>query len=153
MTVSFARDLVYALTPSAPITNAIGAEMGTKHVAYMDSWGGDCTGTGAACVVNTGNDSDIIGNSLKGYYHDTYFGGFQLDWNKVDPNLNVHVADSTEKCANGSYGYKFAGYAYSKLGGFVNFGYSNDIFVYYCVGDQKLHGYAYHQNVGTVSVE
>ena len=91
--------------------------------------------------VNKSTDSTIIGNYFSGYYYDRVLWFFQLDWS-ADKEQNVRIVDSTIKCSSW-YGYKLGWYAYSKYSGFMDFDYNNDIFVYYCEIDQKLHGYAY----------
>lgn len=101
---------------------------------------------------NKNNDSDVIGNYLRGYYYDSQFGFFKLDWNGVDMMKNVHIISSTDKCGSW-YGYKFSGYAYSDTAGYINFNYDTNNFVYYCEADKKLHGYAYGEQIGFQNFE
>lgn len=108
--------------------------------------------TGTTSYINKDNDSDTIGNYLRGYYYDTQLGFFRLDWNLTDTTKNVRVISSTDKCGTG-YGYKFGGYAYGEAGGYIKFDYNNDIFVYYCESDKKLHGYAYGEHTGFQNFE
>lgn len=112
------------------------------------------TSTGATSYtsyINKDNDSDTIGNYLRGYYYDTQFGFFKLDWS-ADTTKNVRIVSSTDKCSSG-YGYKFSGFASGSTVGFMQFDYSNDIYVYYCEADKKLHGYAYSEHIGFQSFE
>ena len=101
---------------------------------------------------NSENNSTIIWNTLKWYYYDTVHGFFELDWSTTNINQNVRIVSSTPACDTG-YGYKFWGYAYSDTAGFIDFNYSDDIFVYYCEDDQQLHGYAYSKMVGFQNFE
>lgn len=123
---------------------------GSNNSTVWFSTGGASTGT--TSYINKNNDSDIISNYLRGYYYDTQFGFFKLDWNPTDTTKNVRIVSSTDKCGGG-YGYKFAGYAYSEAAGFIKFDYSNDIFVYYCESDKRLHGYAYSEHIGFQNFE
>lgn len=102
--------------------------------------------------MNSGNDSAVIGNYLHGYYYDTQYGFFKLDWSATDPLMNVRVIASTDRCASG-YGYKLSGFAQGIDAGLLNFNYSSDVFVYYCESDGKLHGYAYDVDFGFQSFE
>ncbi len=110
------------------------------------------TSSGTTSYINKNNDSDVIGNYLRGYYYDTQFGYFKLDWNETNANENVHVASSTDKCGTG-YGYKFSGFAQSTTAGFINFNHDVSNFVYYCESDKKLHGWAYSEHLGFQSFE
>jgi hypothetical protein len=106
-------------------------------ISIPSTWG---TG-GTVDYWNAWNNSTIIGNYFKGYYYDSMFWFFELDW--LDGwEENVEIVGSTNKCDSG-YGYKLWGYAYSAYFGFMDFDYSDDIFVYYCVDDNMLHGYSY----------
>ena len=96
--------------------------------------------------MNRGDNSSIIGNYFRGYYYDSVFGFFKMDWSS-NQNQNVRIVSSTSQCSNG-YGYKLGGFAYSTIAGFVDFDYNQNIFVYYCVQDEKLYGYAYSSTVG-----
>ena len=96
--------------------------------------------------VNQWWNSTIIWNYLKGYYFDDKLGYFKLDWSTTTSE-NVRFVSSTEKCWT-SYGYKLWGYAYSNYFWFMDFDFDNNIFVYYCEGDNKLHGYAYNEFSG-----
>lgn len=115
---------------------------------------GSCTSSGATCMGNTDNDSNTIGNTLKGYYYDSTHGFFKLNWS-ANANYNVRATESTDKCSTtiGGYGYRFRGYAMSEDAGLINFSYSDDIYVYYCEKDQKLHGYAYSEDLGFQNFE
>ncbi len=90
--------------------------------------------------------SATIGNYLQGYYYDSVYGFFKLDWDSTTLVNNVHIVDSTDKCPTG-YGYKFGGYAEGVDAGYLNFNYDSSTFVYFCESDQKLHGYAYNSNL------
>lgn len=94
---------------------------------------------------NLGNNSTVIGNYFRGWYYDSVFWFFQLDWS-TDSENNVHVIGSTSACSTW-YGYKLWGYAYSSYYWFIDFNYSGNIFVYYCVEDGALHGYAYNSHI------
>ena len=109
--------------------------------------------------INKDNDSTTISNYLIGYYYDTQYGLFRLDWDATNPNNNVRIIDSTDKCTTG-YGYKLGGFARGAVyngtipdAGFFNFNYSDDIYVYYCESDGKLHGTAYDLDYGFQSFE
>lgn len=116
----------------------------------------DGTATGTTSYWNKDNDSTTIGNYFKGYYYDTQFGFFRLDGssinNEISVDQDVRIVSSTDRCGEG-YGYKFAGYAYSEAAGYIKFDYNNDIFVYYCESDKKLHGYAYSEHAGFQNFE
>lgn len=143
--VAFALDVV-----STDFSPQSATSSGSNGNTVWFSTGGSATGT--TSYINKNNDSDTIGNYLRGYYYDTEFGFFRLDWNLTDTTKNVRIVSSTDKCGTG-YGYKFAGYAYSEAAGYIKFDYNNDIFVYYCESDDKLHGYAYSQHIGFQSFE
>lgn len=92
--------------------------------------------------INRWDNSSIIGNYFqRGVYYDSIFWFFKTDWSS-NQNQNVRIVSSTSKCSSG-YGYKLGGFAYSTTAGFIDFDYSGDIFVYYCVQDASLYGYAY----------
>ena len=94
---------------------------------------------------NDGNNSTIIWNYFRGYYYDSIFWFFELDWS-TDPSENVSIIWSTSACGS-SYGYKLWWYAYSEYFGFMDFDYSDSIFVYYCEWDKVLHWYSYSKNL------
>ncbi len=102
--------------------------------------------------VNRDDDSATVGNYLRGYYYDTVYGFFRLDWDSADPSNNVRVSDSTDRCGNG-YGYRFDGFARGIDAGFLDFGYDDSTFVYYCESDGLLHGYAYSPDSGFQNFE
>ncbi|MDP2104079.1 MAG: hypothetical protein Q8K26_04115 [Candidatus Gracilibacteria bacterium] len=148
--IVFALDVVSNNFDPQPATSS-----GSNNSTVWFSTGGlslDETASGTTSYINKTNDSDTIGNYLRGYYYDTQFGFFRLDWNLVDTTKNVRIISSTDKCGTG-YGYKFGGYAYGEAGGYIKFDYNNDIFVYYCESDDKLHGYAYSEHTGFQSFE
>lgn len=91
--------------------------------------------------VNSWNNSAIIWDYFKGYYYDSIFWYFKLDWSN-EKNDNVRIIGSTDKCSTW-YGYKFWGKAKSNNAWFIDFNYSNDKFVYYCLDDEKLYWEAY----------
>ena len=95
--------------------------------------------------INKGDNSAIIGNYFSGYYYDSILGYFETDWSS-NRTENVRVVWSTSACGS-SYGYKLGWYAYSTAFGFVDFDFSNSVFVYYCVGDDSLHGYSYSEDL------
>jgi len=148
--VAFALDVV-STDFSTQSATSVGSNNST--VWFSTGWLSlDETASGTTSYINKDNDSDTIGNYLRGYYYDTQFGFFRLDWNLVDTTKNVRIISSTDKCGTG-YGYKFAGYAYGEAGGYIKFDYNNDIFVYYCESDDKLHGYAYSEHTGFQNFE
>lgn len=112
--------------------------------------------------VNKDNDSTIIWNYLKWYYYDDIYWFFKLDWDDTW-NDNVKIIASTTKCQDW-YWYKFSWFAawidtwnWRDIW-FIDFDYSNDIYVYYCENDKKLHWYAYSddlwfQNFEWISLE
>lgn len=118
-----------------------------SHIYF--STGGTASGT--TSYINKDNDSDTIGNYFQGYYYDTQFGFFKLDWNTGDTSQNVHVVSTTDKCSG--VGYKFAGYAQSDSAGYIKFDHDATNFVYYCTSDKKLHGWAYSEHLGFQSFE
>ncbi len=110
--------------------------------------------------VNRDNDSSIIWNYLRGYYYDNVFWFFKLDWDN-NQNNNVHFVASTTKCSTW-YGYKLAWFARWVQTSqswewwyiwFINFAYNNNIFVYYCKDDNKLHWHAYSKDLWFQSFE
>lgn len=147
---AFALDVVSNDFDSQSATSS-----GSNNSTVWFSTGGlslDGTASGTTSYINKNNDSDTIGNYLRGYYYDTQLGFFRLDWNLTDTTKNVRIISSTDKCGTG-YGYKFGGYAYGEAGGYIKFDYNNDIFVYYCESDKKLHGYAYSEHTGFQNFE
>lgn len=143
--VTFALDVVNTdFSPQSAVSS------GSNNSRIWFSTGGTYTGT--TSYWNKNNDSDTIGNYLWGYYYDTQFGFFRLDWSLTDATQNVRIDSSTDRCGTG-YGYKFSGYAYSDTAGFIKFDYDADNFVYYCEVDKKLHGYAYSEHIGFQSFE
>lgn len=101
--------------------------------------------------INAWDNSAIIGNYFSGYYYDTVYGFFRLDWSNNLSN-NVRIVSWTDACAQG-YGYKIGWYAYSESAGLIDFDYNNDIYVYYCLSDKKMHGYSYSNILGFQSFE
>lgn len=91
--------------------------------------------------VNDKDNSAIIWNYFKGYYYDSLFWFFKLDWSS-NAGDNVRIIGSTTKCVNW-YWYKLWGKAYSQVSWYIDFGYDNNTFVYYCLSDKKLHWTAY----------
>ena len=102
-------------------------------------------GTHLSEYVNTGDDSTIIGNSFQGYYYDTLYGFFRLDWS-TEASENVRIVDTTSACQSG-VGYKLWWKGYSQYAWYIDFNYSEYDFVYYCESDGLLHGEAYSQYV------
>lgn len=146
--IAYALDTVSQDIPTQSTTSG----GGNNNVVWF-STGSTSTGTQYYVqYVNRDNDSSTIYNYLRGYYYDTQYGFFKLDWNALDPSENVHVSDSSDRCPTG-YGYRFDGYAQGVDAGFLDFGYDDDIFVYYCESDNRLHGYAYHPDLGLQSFE
>ncbi|MFK7779888.1 MAG: hypothetical protein QM490_01965 [Candidatus Gracilibacteria bacterium] len=96
--------------------------------------------------VNDESNSSIIQDYFEGYYFDSLFGYFKLDWS-INELENVRFIDSTSKCTTG-YGYKLGGKAFSEQAGYINFNYNATTFVYYCLDDSKLHGTAYGEYIG-----
>ena len=143
--MTFALDVVDTnFTPQSAISS------GSNNNQIWFSTGTASTGT--TSYWNKNNDSDTIGNYLAGYYYDTQFGFFRLDWNALDMTQNVRIISSTDKCSTG-YGYKIGGYAQSDFAGFMQFDYDANNFVYYCQSDKKLHGWAYNESLGFQSFE
>lgn len=91
--------------------------------------------------INKGGNSSIIGNYFTGYYYDSVLGYFEVDKSSSESE-NVRITWSTWECSTW-YGYKLWGYAYSDAFGYIDFDYDSNNFVYYCVSDESLHGYAY----------
>lgn len=95
--------------------------------------------------INHNDDSEIIWNYFEWYYYDNYMWFFKLNWS-ADTTKNVKIISSTNKCVWG-YWYKIWWYAYSNHYWLIDFDYNNDIFVYYCTIDNKLHWYAYLETI------
>lgn len=93
--------------------------------------------------INKGDNSSVRWNYFSWYYYDNLLGYFQFDA-LSNPNENVRVIWSTSKCS-GWYGYKLGWYAYSENFGFIDFDYDANTYVYYCVSDESLYGYAYSE--------
>lgn len=145
MLITFALDVVGTDFSPQSATSS-----GSNNSQIWFSTGAASTGT--TSYMNKNNDSDTIGNYLRGYYYDTQFGFFRLDWNPTDITQNVRIISSTDKCGTG-YGYKFGGYAWSDSAGLIRFDYDTTNFVYYCESDKKLHGWAYSEHIGFQSFE
>lgn len=101
--------------------------------------------------INAGNNSTIIWNYFSWYYYDSVYGFFRLNWSN---NLwdNVRIVSWTNACTD-DYGYKIGWYAYSDSAGLIDFDYNDNIYVYYCLSDKKMHGYAYSETLGFQSFE
>lgn len=104
-----------------------------------------------AAYINKWNNSTIVWNYFKGFYYDNTFGFFRLDWSE-NPTQNVSIISGTAACVT-SYGYKLGWYAYSEYYGFIDFDYSDDVFVYYCEWDKQLRGYWYSATLGFQNFE
>lgn len=108
--------------------------------------------------VNKDNDFWVEGNYFRWYYYDSNYWFFRFDWSS-DLSQNVRIIGSTDKCSDGSAGYMFWWLAKSvdtnswSVSGFMNFHYSNDIYVYWCMWDQKLHWLAYNDDYGFQNFE
>lgn len=136
-------------------STAVGSNSGTIETVGTGASSPVYTASGYTSVVNSGDDSSTVGNYFRGYYFDSNYGFFKLDWS-ADTTQNVRILESTDKCAAigiGGYGYKIGGYAKSEEVGFIKFDYSSDIFVFYCDSDKKLHGYAYSDIAGFQNFE
>jgi hypothetical protein len=104
--VAYAVDTV---SQTIPTQSAVSG--GGNNNTVWFSTGSTSTGTQYYVqYVNRDNDSSTINNYLRGYYFDTQYGFFQLDWNPANISNNVHISDSTDRCPTG-YGYRFDGYA------------------------------------------
>jgi len=101
--------------------------------------------------INKWENSSVVGNYFEGLYYDSIFWYFQTDY-LTDQNQNVRIIWSSNACSSG-YGYKLGWYAYSSYYGFVDFDFSDDIFVYYCVDDNSLHWYSYSETIGFQNFE
>ncbi len=99
----------------------------------------------ATYYANKEDNSSIIWNYFIGYYYDSVYWFFKLNWDSDWSPQNVRIVNSTEKCD--WYWYKLGWYAYSEDFWFVDFSYNEDYFVYYCVWDKELHWYAYLENI------
>jgi hypothetical protein len=147
-TIAFALDTVSQTIPTQSATSG----GGNSNIVWF-STGTTSTGTQYYIqYMNKDNDSSTIQNYLRGYYYDTQFGFFKLDWNTLNTDENVHISASSDRCPTG-YWYRFDGYAQGVDAGFLDFGYNDDIYVYYCESDNKLHGYAYSPDFGLQSFE
>jgi len=156
--VSFASD-----TLSRTFDYSAATLLGSSASQIMFStWGlsSDTTRSGSTTYYNAGNDTLTVWNYLSGYYYDTNYWFFDLQWDSVTLTNNVQVISTTSLCGVGNYGYKLWWYAKSidtgggnNLVGLIDFDYSSDIFVYYCDNDKKLHWYAYNEDIGFQSFE
>lgn len=95
--------------------------------------------SGKTEYVNIGENSSIIGNELRGFYFDEFFGLYEFQ--------NLRFADSTTRCSVG-YGYQLSGNAVSEFAGSIDL---SDL--YYCVDTQSLHGDAFRSISGTQAFE
>ncbi len=97
--------------------------------------------------INVWNNSTIIWNYFRGYYYDSVYWFFQLDWDSSwNIENNVHISGSTDKCGSG-YGYKIWWYAYSENFWLIDFDHDSSTYVYYCLSDKQMYGYAYSELV------
>lgn len=139
--------VVYAADSlSETLTTQTATWSGSNNSLISVSFGGANTN-----YVNKENNSTIIWNYFTGYYYDSVFGYFKLDWS-ADVTENVSIVSETTECSSG-YGYKLGGYAYSTYYGLIDFDYSPSVFVYYCESDNKFHGYAYSEHLGFQNFE
>lgn len=107
--------------------------------------------SGDTYYVNKWDNSTAVWNYFQWFYHDSVLWFFELDWS-TNPSENVRVVDSTSECTTG-YWYKLGWYSYNPYYGFMDFDYSDSIFVYYCINDGSLHGYAYNKYIGFQNFE
>lgn len=98
-----------------------------------------------AYYVNQRNNSTIIWNSFSGYYYDSVYWYFKLDWSE-DINDNVRIVDSTNKCSTW-YWYKLDWFALWWWAWFIDFWHNSNTFVYYCLDDNKMYGTAYWKHI------
>lgn len=101
--------------------------------------------------INQWDNSDILGDYFSGFYYNSLYWFFQLNWSS-DVTKNVKVISSTDAC-NSWYGYKLGWFAKSETVGLIDFDYNNNVFVYYCVDDGLLHGKAYSDVIWSQSFE
>ena len=155
-TMVFAADTVSRTLDTSSSTTAWTS---ASTIWFSTGWvSSDGTASGSSLYINNWNDTQVISNYLSGFYYDTNYGFFAFSWTGAT-SLNVHVSDVTTKCGAWVYGFRFAWYAKgaeTALGNtvwLINFWYDNNIFVYYCDNDKKLHGYAYSEDIGFQSFE
>ena len=142
--VACAYMYVFAADILLIITNQTAIAPGSSNSVIITSSGfGVDPDNKKTLYYNLWDNSSAIWNYFAGYYHDTVLGFFILNWSPLSSN-NVKITGGTNLCSSG-YGYKLWGYAYSKTVGFINFAYNSSIYVYYCVSDGKLHGFAYNK--------
>ena len=98
-----------------------------------------------AYYINQWNNSSIIWNSFSGYYYDSIYWYFKLDWSS-DIEDNVRITESTNKCTTG-YWYKLDWKAKWWWAGFIDFWYDDNTFVYYCMDDNKMYGRSYGEYI------
>jgi hypothetical protein len=160
----FFGTLVYATDSLTRTFETIGATAlgsSASQVWFSSGWlSEDATTSGTTTYYNAWNDTQLIGNYLSGYYYDSNYGFFQLNWNTLHPENNVKIVATTDKCGEWVYGYRFDGYARgieTVPSGFnvwsIDFWYNDDVFVYYCDNDKKLHWYAYSEDLWTQTFE
>lgn len=92
------------VTPLSSSTGSIGANGSRIQFSPLSS--------GLTQYVNTDGDATDIGNQFAGYYVDTIYGPFRLDWSS-DSVKNVSIVGSTPSCADG-FGYLLGGYVRSE---------------------------------------
>lgn len=134
----FYNQLALAVTWDLDITTQNAINLGSNSsLISVSTWS-------TTQYINENNDSETIWNSFSWYYYDSAFWFFKLNWSSTWSN-NVRVVSSTDKCSSG-YWYKIWWYAYSEYAWLIDFDFNNDIFVYYCESDSKLHWFAYSEN-------
>lgn len=101
--------------------------------------------------VNNKENSAIINNYFEWYYFDNLYWFFKLNWSS-DKYKNVRIVDSTWKCSTW-YWYKLWWKAYSENGGYIDFNYGLNTFVYYCLDTWTLHWSAYSSYIWYQSFE
>lgn len=105
--------------------------------------------------VNNKTNSAVINNYFKWYYYDSLYWYFKLDWS-ANGHENVRVIESTWKCTTW-YGYKLWWKAFNEAWWYIDFNYSDSVFVYYCLDTGQLHwrafsDYIWFQNFDWISL-
>ena len=131
-----ALDVVTPLTSSS---GSIGANGSRIQFSPLSS--------GLTEYINTNGDATDIGNRFGGYYVDTIYGPFRLDWSS-NATKNVSIVASTPSCPQG-FGYLLGGSVRSEGGpaslasafGYISLSTPGSK-VYYCPATGQLYGRA-----------
>ena len=140
-TLFFITGTVFWAFTSTLITPQTSTEVWSNNNEISFTW----SSWNQGYYVNEWDDSAIIGNYFEGYYYDSLYWFFRLDWSS-NKSENVRIIWSTTACATW-YWYKLGWKAYSENAWYIDFNYNSSTFVYFCASDGKLHGTAYSEYI------